>query len=64
MTKGFCGFRLLLGGGGSCGEGAGLVAGVGLGFKFFSFLSANHTKHQNIKFSKNIRTFSFCRKFL
>ena len=33
MTQGFCGFFLLLGGVGACGEGAGCMAGAGPGFR-------------------------------
>ena len=33
MTQGFCGFLLFLGGGGSCGEGAGCTASTGPGFR-------------------------------
>ena len=33
MTQGFCGFLLVLGSGGGCGEGAGCMAGAGPGFR-------------------------------
>ena len=57
--SGVCGYLHGLSGDAECGEGAGCMAGAGLGFRCVLF-SANQNENQNIYLNKNNRALSLC----